>query len=90
MKNRLATTLLVTALAACSSTDDHAHENAGADASKDTGGTSADAGAIDGAAADASSAADAATCTPECTATQVCCVDAHGHFPTCQPGPTCP
>ena len=30
------------------------------------------------------------SCTPQCSPVQVCCVDAHGHFPTCIDAPTCP
>lgn len=70
-----------------------------ADASAtDAGGGAADASnsdaardaAVDDAARDAAVDASTGTCTPACAANQVCCVDQHGHFPTCTNATTCP
>ncbi len=30
------------------------------------------------------------TCSPSCGPGEICCTDAHGHFPRCVSGSTCP
>lgn len=74
---------------ACSSDSEH-ESLVEVDASDDA--RAADALPTDGAggSADAAEAADGAACTPACGATEICCTDAHGHFPTCRAGGRCP
>jgi hypothetical protein len=84
--------LLILVQVACSATaDDYAHDedDAGLDA-HDATTSPADADDGDASGRDAGGLPEGAACDPACDTTQVCCVDAHGHFPTCRPGPTCP
>lgn len=69
------------AVGACGTSGD-AHDH-----STDAGVT-AD-GTTVGTPADEVGSADAA-CSPACTGEQICCLDVHGHNPTCQAGPRCP
>ncbi len=82
-----ATTLTV----ACSSGGDGHHADDGGDAAfdvaiPDDGGTDS---AVD-VVGDVSSDGGQNLCVPTCAATQVCCVDQHGHFPVCVNGAVCP
>lgn len=78
--------LLVVGCPSSSEHDDHVTspseiaDAATAEDATDDGGDSGRADAV----------ADAALCAPPCTAAEVCCTDAHGHFPTCKPGGRCP
>jgi hypothetical protein len=79
--------LLILVQVACSATSDdlaHDEDDAGHDA------TTSPADADDAFGRDAGALPEGPACDPACDTTQVCCVDAHGHFPTCRPGPACP
>lgn len=87
--------LLTGALAACSSGDDSVHDDAGTstDARRHPAATAPGDASSDSSvdeSADAATAGGIPTCAPACAPADVCCVDAHGHFPTCRPGPVCP
>ena len=87
-------TAAVTIVMSCSSSsDDHGHVVADA-ASDEADATPADSESLaDGsdASSDTTRSPDAAaSCSPACDAAEVCCLDVHGHFPTCRPGPACP
>ncbi len=83
-----AVTLFIAVSACTSSSDDHGHD--AADGGVDAPDSAApESGSVD-ASPDVPGTPDAAACTPACSVNEVCCVDAHGHFPTCRPGPTCP
>jgi hypothetical protein len=82
--------------AACSSSGDaHGHDGSVADASEERGTADAQESRLDaGIAGDGEVAADAAAdgpaCTLACPADQICCLDVHGHNPTCVQGTQCP
>lgn len=69
---------------ACSSGDDHNHgaaPNAGGTPGIDSGTNGGQVAVTD---------ASASECSPACGAGEVCCTDAHGHFPKCVTGSGCP
>lgn len=82
------------AIAACSSDGEHEDHSLASLVEVDASDGASTADALpadgDGGADDASEAADGAACIPACAATELCCTDAHGHFPTCRAGPRCP
>ena len=79
-----AVTLLV--MACSSSSDEHGHDAVDGGADGTDAGRTSDAESPTDAAVESP---DAATCSPSCDGTEVCCLDSHGHFPTCRPGPPC-
>ena len=88
MRVLLVTASVTLVVMACnSSSDEHGHDalDAGPDATE--AATTSDAESATDAAVESP---DAAACSPACESTELCCVDAHGHFPTCRPGPSCP
>lgn len=86
----IATGLFVAAAlaAACSSSSEHDDH---VTSPSDAGETSTTDDARDGGdVVVAADAADPAACAPSCSSGQICCTDAHGHFPTCYDGTRCP
>ncbi len=81
----LSVTVLVTSCS--SSPDERGHDAVDAGSDATDAGTPSNAESSTDAAVDSP---DAAACAPSCQKAELCCLDAHGHFPTCRPGPTCP
>lgn len=89
----VAVTLSIISAAACtSSSDEHGHETAAGDASADAASNAAtrESGSVEATFDDAATKPDASSCEPACESGKICCVDAHGHFPTCRPDLSCP
>ena len=73
---------------ACSSAAEHSDHSPAPLVDSDAADDSEAAPAV--AADGTDGTAEAAACAPACAQTEVCCTDAHGHFPTCRAGGSCP
>lgn len=81
-------------IAACSSASEHDDHSLTPLVDVDASDAASAADALptdgDGGSADVAETPDGAACIPACAATETCCTDAHGHFPTCRAGGSCP